>query len=58
MPPNMEKFYDPQFDLGDEEDKESFQCNSKIGALWNLLEGINLIELIMKVFISMTKRKK
>ena len=58
MPPNMEKFYDPQFDLGDEEDKESFQFNSKIGALWNLLEGINLIELIMKVFISMTRRKK
>lgn len=36
MPPNMEKFYDPQFDLGDEEDKEKFQFNSEIGALWNL----------------------
>ena len=24
MPPNMEKFYDPKFDLGDEEDKERF----------------------------------
>ena len=36
MPPNMEKFYDPQFDLGDEDDKESFQFNSEIDALWNL----------------------
>ena len=25
MPPNMEKFYDPQYDLGDEDDKESFR---------------------------------
>ena len=25
MPPNMEKYYDPQYDLGDAEDKESIQ---------------------------------
>ena len=25
MPPNMEKFYDPKYDLGDENDKESFR---------------------------------
>ena len=27
MPPGMEKYYDPQFDLGDEDDKENFQIN-------------------------------
>ena len=57
MPPNMEKFYDPQFDLGDEEDKESFQIDP---SFWRPLKTtLDQSEwIIFESFFSMTKRKK
>ena len=39
MPPNMEKIYDPKFDLGDEEDKERFYIYFSLAfRIWNRYE--------------------